>query len=174
MSDLDDVRTRLCIALRIPDDAPDWLELTEHRLHAWWAFRERQAPTPIDISTLAGRMKAAREITGLSQNQLAARVGLPTGAHVSLMERGKADLPAERLPGLCMSLGVSQAWLLGESEAGGPPIPREVLRAMCSPSWFRYKRSQREFGAQKQKAGAIKLAALRAELAAEKARKVAP
>jgi transcriptional regulator with XRE-family HTH domain len=170
----DDVRERICIALRLPDDAPDWLEQAEHRLHAWWAVSERHSPTPIDLSTLGGRLKAAREITGLSQDRLAARMNIPCGAKIAMLEKGRADLPAEKLPGLCMCLGVSQAWLLGESEEGGPPVPREVLRAMHSPSWIRYKRRQHDFARKRDAEGKVRLAALRAELAAEKARKVAP
>lgn len=142
---VDEIRERLCIALRIPLDTPDWLARVENRLHAKYNWEHAKAPKPYDITTLAGRIKCARELTGMTQARLAARLGVYQ-CNVWGWEKGTQDVPAEKFMPLCMALGVKAAWMLGQSEEGGPPaVPLEVLRAAASPAYFRYKRGQKEF-----------------------------
>lgn len=98
-------------------------------------YRQREeGKTLYDVSTVGMRILTAREIRGLTQVQLAARL-LPrrkkdgklrkmVGWDVRQWELGERDLPYELLPALCRALGVSEAWLLGDTDEGGPPMPK--------------------------------------------------
>lgn len=98
-----------------------------------------------DVSSFGARVRTAREIVGLTQHQLARRLAgktLPDGRRkpivgwtVSAWERGRHGMPATHLPGLAMALGVSVAWLLGDSDQGAPPMPGGLLRRQRLVDW---------------------------------------
>lgn len=58
------------------------------------------------MSDLGTKLKALREAAGLSQRQLAERAGLHQ-TYVANVESGRQALPAERLAGLAVAIGVS-------------------------------------------------------------------
>jgi transcriptional regulator with XRE-family HTH domain len=140
---VDEIRRRLCIAMQVDLDYEHWLEDAEHACiaHTLWSKRET-APEPLDLSTIGSRIRCAREICGMSIKQCAARAGIRPGVF-RFIEEGKRDLPGERFLGLCLVLGVSRDWLLGESEEGGPPVPLRVLRLQASPAYLAYCRRKR-------------------------------
>lgn len=141
MATEDEIRERLCIALRVPLDTPDWLERAEMALHGYYTWRTKQRIKPYDRTTFGGRLLCARETAGITQKQLAARMGV-FKCNVWGWEHGTQDFPSEKLGPLCTILLVSVPWMLGESEEGGPNLPTEVLRAAHSPSWLAYVRKR--------------------------------
>lgn len=163
---LDQVRDRICTAMRIPSDAPDWLERTEQALFGWWNWKEKTRMPAADISTVGGRIRIAREIVGISQESLAARTG-HTGLQISAIERGKANLRSEKIPGLCLSLRISQDWLITGEGPGGPGVPGERMRAMASPEYIAWVRRKAHREREKQKQAAVdeKLRQIRYEVA---------
>ncbi len=65
--------------------------------------------------SVAGRLREARKLAGLSQAQVAELMKLhrPT---VSEIEAGRRGVPSEELSALASLYGVSTAWLLGETQ----------------------------------------------------------
>lgn len=133
---LEEARRRIVEALEVvpcegwPDD--------------WWvseAIRVIQAHQAIvsyrrvyDVSTVGARIRTAREVVGLTQLMFADRIGVKQ-RDVSRWERGQADMPAGLLVPLCLCLGVSRAWVLGDSDEGGPPLPGGILRRQKLVNW---------------------------------------
>ncbi len=77
-------------------------------------------------ATLGDRLAAAREAAGLSQAQLAGRLGVRTRTLRS-WESDLAEPRANRLQMLAAMLGVSLRWLLsGEGEGISPPSMQEL------------------------------------------------
>lgn len=118
-----EIEERIRVALVEPDD--DWLAHAERaigrgiKLDSW----KKQ----YDITTLGGRIRAARELKGMSQADLAKRTGMSQHM-VSRAENGVAHLSITKIPGLAISLGVKMPWLLGSSDEGGPNEARAELR----------------------------------------------
>lgn len=165
-----DIRERLCTAMRLPLDTPDWVERAERMLHGYLNWKERRQLKPLDLSTVPGRVRFAREAMGLTQAHLAARIGVRK-YQVWGWEHGTQDIPAEKFPGLCMSTGVSQSWMLGESEDGGPPsVPQEVIRTALSPSYLAYRRERKTLQMDREKARKA-LAEIQAEVEALKSKR---
>ncbi len=80
-----------------------------------------------ESATFGDRLAAAREAAGMSQKQLARRVGVKQ-ATVRNWEEDLAEPRANRLTMLCGLLGVSLSWLLtGEGEGVDPPGEPEDL-----------------------------------------------
>jgi transcriptional regulator with XRE-family HTH domain len=75
---------------------------------------------PIDI--FKERLKAARELRGLSQAQLAAKAGLPA-ASVSHFESGPRKPSFDNLKGLATALSVTTDYLLGRSDTPDASAP---------------------------------------------------
>ena len=68
----------------------------------------------VDKKLIGKRIRHRREVAGLSQEQLAERLGLSTN-HISSMECGKSLLTTKRLLDLCDILGgTPNYYLLGE------------------------------------------------------------
>ncbi len=131
---LDEVQKRLIDAMALdPKDHADWLEIAEERLYAHRA-RENPFKRAYDVSTVGARIRTAREVCGMSIGQLALRLGIDK-RDVSAWERGRRNLPAAIFPRLCLVLGVRQAWVLGTSEEGGPPVPAGQLRKRITKRW---------------------------------------
>ena len=74
-------------------------------------------PEPLRQS-LAGRLRLAREMAGLTQGQVAIQLGWhrPT---VSEIEAGRRRVLAEELKTLAELYGVNAPWLIGETEGDG-------------------------------------------------------
>lgn len=90
----------------------------QEAVHQGW-FSEEQA-------TLGDRLAAAREAAGLSQTQLATRLGVRARTLRS-WESDLAEPRANRLQMLAAMLGVSLRWLLsGEGEGVSPPVLSEA------------------------------------------------
>jgi transcriptional regulator with XRE-family HTH domain len=82
--------------------------------------------------TLGDRIRQARERVGLSQIELARRIGLSKNAMNSI-EAGDADPRASRIVAIAQELGVStDALLLGPPTTGSrehtPPVKRQRTR----------------------------------------------
>lgn len=114
-------------------------------------------------TTLGNRIKWAREQAGITQGELAERVGVAAGSRVSEWENDRRQPSAPVLMALPEVLGVSGHWLLtGQGErtreaaqltadtilqaiqrilAG--EIPAEVIRMLASPSATAYLTGQR-------------------------------
>ncbi len=129
---IDEIKRRLVFAMDLAEPTDDWLEQAEKRLYAY--ANARMQRRIYDVSTVGARVRTAREVIGLTQPQLAARLGVHP-LEISKWERGKGALPAKRLPGLCACVGVSKAWMLGESTEGGPRVPERVMRRQFIPGW---------------------------------------
>jgi transcriptional regulator with XRE-family HTH domain len=131
---LEEARQRLIDAMAL--DAKHhagWLEIAEQKLVAARA-RENPFKRMWDVSTVGGRMLMAREVCGMSREQAAIRIGTSASMY-GRWERGKANIPAMRFRTVCLVLGVRERWLLGETEEGGPPVPKEQLRRRVTRRW---------------------------------------
>ena len=73
--------------------------------HCGFEFEER----PV----FARRLKLARQATGMTQGELAERVGLKSYNPITLYERGINDPSIKTLTALAQELKVSANWLLG-------------------------------------------------------------
>ncbi len=130
--DIAEIKRRLVWAMNLSEPTDDWVEEAERRLYAHENMRSKRKI--YDVDTLGARIRTAREVLGITQHQLAARLRLRPFT-ISAGERGARDLPAEKLLALCASLAVKKAWLLGESTEGGPAIPERVMRKQFIPGW---------------------------------------
>ena len=61
---------------------------------------------------LPGRLvRQLRQQQGLSQGELAARLGLENGNFVSMIETGRCMVPLDKIRPLCQLLGLPETWL---------------------------------------------------------------
>lgn len=133
---LEEIRTRLIDAMALlPEEHADWLQHAEAQLYAHRACLHR-FKRMYDVSSVGGRIRTARVALGMSQEQLAIRMGPDIyQGDVSGWERGKRALPADKLRTLCAICGVSKEWVLGMSDDGGPGVPGEQLRKKVTRRW---------------------------------------
>lgn len=114
-------------------DVPWWFEEVLRRLWAYRGIVEKRRV--YDISTPGMRLRTAREVAGWTLRQLGARTSTDFHA-LSEIERGERDCPAALFEKLCLTLRISPAWVLGDSEEGGPPCPQSgVMRRQFYPDW---------------------------------------
>lgn len=66
----------------------------------------------MDFAKLGERVKVRRHVLGLTQEELAEKLGVCT-SYIGHIERGSRKLSVETLYGLCNVLGVSADFLLG-------------------------------------------------------------
>ncbi|UWQ51043.1 helix-turn-helix domain-containing protein [Leisingera caerulea] len=79
-----------------------------------------------DAATFGDRVAAAREAAGMTQGQLARRLGIKKST-LSAWERDLAEPRANKLTMLAGVLNVSMSWLLtGEGEGMSEPAPLEL------------------------------------------------
>jgi len=154
----DEVKRRLCLAMRYDED--DWLDRAEHLLDGEW--RQRQRRRIVDVTTVGGRIRAAREAMGLSQEQLSIRLGVPP-IRISDWERGKRDLPVEMLVRLSAIVRpvTTRAWLVMESDEGAPQVPLDVLgkrHTRRGYEWLQKKRAWQKAKAEAERRNAERLA----------------
>ena len=83
------------------------------------------------MSVLSARIRQRREELGISQEELAARMGYRSKSSITKIEKGINDIPQNKLEDFAAALETSTAWLLGleggETAAVPPgfdPIPR--------------------------------------------------
>ncbi len=121
---IEEVRARIEQALGV-NNVDWWLDEAVRVIEAYEAMRTCRRV--YDVSTVGARLRTAREVCGLSQTQFSRRLKIPQ-EFISKVERGKRDVQADLFARWCLSLGITQEWALGDSEEGGPPTPRGILR----------------------------------------------
>ena len=62
---------------------------------------------------LSSRIRQRREQLGLSQEELAARMGYRSKSSITKLEKGINDLPRAKLEELAAALDTTPAWLMG-------------------------------------------------------------
>jgi transcriptional regulator with XRE-family HTH domain len=139
----DDIRQRLCAAMG-GYEGDDWLERASAILEAEW--RRKMQRRVYDISTVGARIRAARESLGMSQPQLAMRVSVHP-MRVSGWERGTENVPAQKFAGLVTALrpACTRAWLLMDTDEGGPDVPVEVVAKQHSAAQYRWLKKQQQW-----------------------------
>ena len=65
--------------------------------------------------TVGQRIKLKREEKGLSQLDLAKKVGYETKGSISMIEAGKRDISLDKVREIAKALGVTPHWLMGWS-----------------------------------------------------------
>ena len=82
------------------------------------------------MSVLSTRIRLRREELGMSQEELASRMGYRSKSSITKIEKGINDIPQNKVEDFAAALETTTAWLLGlESEvsavpAGFEPLPR--------------------------------------------------
>ena len=86
------------------------------------------------MSELSRRIRQRRSELGLSQEELADRMGYRSKSSITKLEKGVNDLPQSKLEELAAALDTTPAWLLGLEVSSAPPLGFEPLPAMtCVP-----------------------------------------
>ena len=83
------------------------------------------------MSELSTRVRLRREELGLSQEQLAQRMGYRSKSSITKLEKGVNDIPQAKLEELAAALDTTPAWLLGIETAAAPPPGFEPLPEMA-------------------------------------------
>ena len=96
-----------------------------------------------DNDTMGGRLLRARDSTGLSIKELAARLGVKTST-VQAWENDRSQPRANRLQMMAGMLGVSLSWLLHGVGAGPNEDDRSQLLESMSLQLDRLQRLQHE------------------------------
>ena len=68
------------------------------------------------MSVLSSRIRQRREELGMSQEELASRMGYRSKSSITKIEKGINDIPQNKLEDFADALETSTAWLLGLSE----------------------------------------------------------
>ena len=79
---------------------------------------------------LSSRIRQRREQLGLSQEELAARMGYRSKSSITKLEKGINDLPRAKLEELAAALDTTPAWLMGLVDLPLPPPGFEPLPEM--------------------------------------------
>ena len=79
---------------------------------------------------LSSRIRQRREQLGLSQEELAARMGYRSKSSITKLEKGINDLPRAKLEELAAALNTTPAWLMGLVDLPSPPPGFEPLPEM--------------------------------------------
>ena len=79
---------------------------------------------------LSSRIRQRREQLGLSQEELAARMGYRSKSSIAKLEKGINDLPRAKLEELAAALDTTPAWLMGLVDLPFPPPGFEPLPEM--------------------------------------------
>ena len=81
------------------------------------------------MSVLSARIRQRREALGISQEELAARLGYRSKSSITKIEKGINDIPQNKLLDFAAALETTAGWLLGlegEAPAGFEPLPQMV------------------------------------------------
>ena len=82
------------------------------------------------MSILSIRIRQRREALGISQEELAARMGYRSKSSITKIEKGINDIPQNKLEAFAAALDTTPGWLLGLEEdapavpAGFAPLPQ--------------------------------------------------
>lgn len=98
--------------------------------------------------TTGERIKSKREALGLSQEELAQKVGYTDRTSIAKVEAGKVDLPESKILAFADALGVTPAYLCGWDEAKAETeldLQRRLRRAIGAKG-FSYARLERLTG----------------------------
>jgi transcriptional regulator with XRE-family HTH domain len=156
MDDAESIKARIRDASGATGE--DWLDEACRMLEA---YRNRLSCKRVyDATTIGNRIRIAREAAGLTQRELAFRIGVHP-RFISGWENGRLRLPARKIPGLCMSLGVKRGWLLFFEETGGPKLRNATLRRQRTPREERMIRSWKSWKLEAAKVKARELNAAR-------------
>lgn len=83
------------------------------------------------MSELSTRIRLRREALGISQEELARRMGYRSKSSITKLEKGVNDLPQAKLEELAQALETSPAYLLGLNTPGVPrgfePLPEMAM-----------------------------------------------
>ena len=82
------------------------------------------------MSDLSTRVRLRREQLGLSQQELARRMGYRSRSSITKLEKGINDLPRAKLEELAAALSTTPAWLMGLVDLPSPPLGFEPLPEM--------------------------------------------
>jgi len=82
------------------------------------------------MSELSTRLRLRREELGLSQEQLAQRMGYRSKSSITKLEKGINDIPQSKVEELAAALETTPAYLLGLDVSFAPPPGFEPLPAM--------------------------------------------
>ena len=80
------------------------------------------------MSVLSTRIRLRREELGMSQEELASRMGYRSKSSITKIEKGINDIPQNKLEDFAAALETSTAWLRGLENGGG--VIREGFEAM--------------------------------------------
>ena len=79
------------------------------------------------MSTFGDNVKHLREAKGMSQDELAKKVGYTSRSTISCIESGKRDCTQKQILALANALGVSPGELLENNEKSAPQNERKAL-----------------------------------------------
>lgn len=147
---LEEVAARIQEALG--EKTEHWLDLACDTIECYHRLIARE---PIyDVSTVGKRIRVAREAAGMTMRQLAARLSV---GHMAVYdwEHEREPIPYRKVIGLCISLRVSRAWLLMESDEGGPKVRGRLLRRGFTPESLATSRRWKKKWLAKQKAAEL-------------------
>jgi len=76
--------------------------------------------------SFGGRVKEARRSIGMSQDELAQKLGYESKSSISMIECGKQDLPLSKIYEVAEALGVSVSFLVDGDANRFPPLFKTV------------------------------------------------
>lgn len=82
------------------------------------------------MSELSARIRLRREALGISQEELAQRMGYRSKSSITKLEKGINDIPHSKVEELARALETTPAYLLGLEAQTSPPPGFETLPAM--------------------------------------------
>ena len=83
------------------------------------------------MSVLSTRIRLRREELGMSQEELASRMGYRSKSSITKIEKGINDIPQNKLEDFAAALETSTAWLLGLDSGGEVPRGFEPMPRMA-------------------------------------------
>jgi transcriptional regulator with XRE-family HTH domain len=81
------------------------------------------------VSQLGQRLKAYRELAGLSQNELSKRSGVPRPTITNVESGAQEGLTLDNARKLARALGITIDTLAGKEEKEAPPTMQDLVRA---------------------------------------------
>ncbi|MFA6427234.1 MAG: helix-turn-helix transcriptional regulator [Candidatus Magasanikbacteria bacterium] len=78
---------------------------------------------------IGGNIRAKREALGLSQEELAQKVGKQTATYIAFIEKGERNITTVDLMAIAKQLGTTVAVLIGEDKKAKTPSVVDVLRS---------------------------------------------
>ena len=79
------------------------------------------------MSDIYTRIRTRREELGLSQEELAARMGYKSKSSINKIEMGVNDIPQSKVLAFAKALDTSTAYLMGCEDASPSPLPANII-----------------------------------------------